>query len=80
MLTETSIEDLIQIAMTIVAIVLGFLLALLQWAGAYSLDAFLDKSQEEDKSKAKKMMSRAHSHGSTARSEFVDNKGKKVKL
>lgn len=77
---ETTISDHIQIWMMGVSIVIGFLLALLQWAGAYSLDALLDRSQEEEKSTAKKMMSSARSQGTGKTKNMVDVKGKKVKV
>lgn len=77
---ETTINDHIQIWMMGVSIVIGFLLALLQWAGAYSLDALLDRSQEEEKSTAKKMMSSARSQGTGKTKNMVDVKGKKVKV
>ena len=55
-------------------------MALLQWAGAYSLDALLDKSQADEKSKAKKMMSGARSHGTAKAINEVEVKGRKVKV
>lgn len=79
-LPETTIGDRIQLWMMVIAIVIGFLLALLQWAGAYSLDALLDQSQEEEKSTAKRMMSSARSQGTGKTKNVVDVKGKKVKV
>ncbi len=77
---ETAALDYIQIAMTIVAVVLGFLLALLQWAGTYGLDAVVDQSQKKDQSTAKTIMSRVHPAVSDRADEFVEVKGKKVKV
>lgn len=77
---ETTVGDCIQISLTFLSIIIGFCLALLQWAGAYSLDALLDKSQADEKSKAKKMMSGARSHGAAKAINEVEVKGRKVKV
>ncbi len=75
-----TIADKIQIWMTIAAIVIGFLLALLQWAGAYTFDAFLDKSQEKDKFNAEKIMAVANPKGTKKPNEVVNVKGKNIKV
>lgn len=77
---ETIAVDYIQIVMALIAVVLGFLLALLQWAGTYGLDAVVDQSQEKDQSTAKTMMSRVRPAGTDRADEFVEVNGKKVKV
>lgn len=73
-------DDWIQIGMTVIAIVLGFLLLLLQWAGTYSFEAFLDQSQKADKSTAEALMSHAGQSAKYSAQEVVEVKGKKVKI
>lgn len=79
-LAKASIGDWLQVTFTVIGIVVGFCLALLQWAGGYSLDALLDKSQADEKSKAKQLMSEARAQGSGPSKNAIQVKGKTVRI
>lgn len=75
-----TVQDWIQIGMTVTAIVLGFLLVLLQWAGTYGFEAVIDESQKADKNTAEAVMSRTGQSAEAGTQDVVEVKGKKVKI